>query len=117
MNKLLISLFVLFFSIGQALAQVSFGHAEKINNGWSFLRMNAAWNINEQPDMKEKSFDDSRWRKVDLPHDWGVELPMSPDKGSCQGYLPGGLAWYRLHFKNENGISKNITSEVKQKLN
>ena len=23
---------------------------------------------------------------------------MSPDCGSCQGYLPGGIAWYRRHF-------------------
>lgn len=79
-------------------AQVSFGHAEKMNKGWSFLRMDASWNIVEEAAMKERDFDDSRWRKVDLPHDWGVELPMSPDKGSCQGYLPGGVAWYRLHL-------------------
>ncbi len=65
--------------------------------------MDAAWNIAEQPTMKDKDFDDLKWRKVDLPHDWGVELPMSPDKGSCQGYLPGGLAWYRLHLKMDNG--------------
>lgn len=52
--------------------------------------------------MKEKDFDDTNWRKVDLPHDWSVELPMSPDKGSCQGYLPGGVAWYRLHFIIDN---------------
>ena len=98
MKKLLITLFALMAVAGQTAAQVSFGHAEKLNKGWSFLRMDAAWNINEKPDMKEKGFDDSGWRKVDLPHDWGVELPMSPDKGSCQGYLPGGVAWYRLHI-------------------
>ncbi|MBP5338487.1 MAG: DUF4982 domain-containing protein [Prevotella sp.] len=97
-QRLLTSLFVLLSVAGQVSAQVSFGHAEKMNKGWSFLRMDAAWNIGEQPSMKEKDFDDSRWRKVDLPHDWGVELPMSPDKGSCQGYLPGGVAWYRLHI-------------------
>ena len=98
MKKLFILLIALLTFAGQTRAQVSFGHAEKINRGWSFLRMDAAWNIGEQPNMKEKDFDDSRWRKVDLPHDWGVELPMSPDKGSCQGYLPGGIAWYRLHI-------------------
>jgi hypothetical protein len=98
MKKLLITLFALMAVAGQTAAQVSFGHAEKLNKGWSFLRMDAAWNINEKSDMKEKGFDDSGWRKVDLPHDWGVELPMSPDKGSCQGYLPGGVAWYRLHI-------------------
>ena len=98
MNKLLPFLFALFAIVVHTQAQVSFGHAEKLNNGWSFLRIDSAWNISEQPAMREKDFDDSHWRKVDLPHDWGVELPMSPDKGSCQGYLPGGVAWYRLHI-------------------
>ena len=98
MKKLQIFLVLLLMTVGQTQAQVSFGHAEKLNKDWSFLRIDAGWNIIEQPTMKEKDFDDSRWRKVDLPHDWGVELPMSPDKGSCQGYLSGGIAWYRRHL-------------------
>ena len=110
MRRLLTFLFVLFAVMGQGMAQVSFGHAEKINKGWSFLRIDAAWNIKEQDAMKEKDFDDSKWRKVDLPHDWGVELPMSPDKGSCQGYLPGGVAWYRLHLKMDNGTVSSQSS-------
>ena len=80
---------------GQASAQASFGRAEKLNDGWRFLRVDSAWNVNERTDMRNPDFDDSRWRQVTLPHDWGVELPMSPDKGSCQGYLPGGIGWYR----------------------
>ena len=24
---------------------------------------------------------------------------MSPDKGSCHGYMPGGIGWYRKHFR------------------
>ena len=88
---------------GQASAQVSFGHAERINDDWRFLRVDSMWNVRETADMKEPGFDDSRWRRVQLPHDWGVELPMSPDKGSCQGYLPGGIAWYRkkIEVKSE----------------
>ena len=103
MKKLQIFLFLLLMIAGQALAQVSFGHAEKLNKDWSFLRIDTGWNIIEQPTMKEKDFDDSRWRKVNLPHDWGVELPMSPDKGSCQGYLSGGVAWYRHHLTMDDG--------------
>jgi len=104
MKKLLTLLSALLLTVGAGQAQVSFGHAEKLNKGWSFLRIDAAWNIAEQSAMKEKNFDDTRWRKVDLPHDWGVELPMSPDKGSCQGYLPGGVAWYRLHIPTDQLI-------------
>lgn len=105
MRRLLTTFLVILMMLEQAHAQVSFGHAEKFNKGWNFLRIDAAWNIKEQEGMKEKDFDDSKWRKVDLPHDWGVELPMSPDKGSCQGYLPGGVAWYRRHFTINNGNS------------
>ena len=86
---------LLLSAFGQVQAQVSFGHATKLNDGWRFLRADTCWNISETPQMKDAGYDDSRWRRVSLPHDWGVELPMSPDKGSCQGYLPGGIAWYR----------------------
>ena len=81
-----------------AQAQVSFGKAEKLDDDWRFMRVDSAWNQFESPDMKEPGYDDSRWRQVTLPHDWGVEQPMSPDKGSCQGYLPGGIGWYRRHL-------------------
>jgi len=98
MKKRLLTMLLCLSFLGQAGAQVSFGKAEKLNDGWRFQRVDSAWNVFESPDMKETGYDDSRWRRVTLPHDWGVELPMSPDKGSCQGYLPGGIAWYRLHF-------------------
>jgi len=79
----------------QMTAQVSFGKAEKMNDEWRFLRIDSAWNIAERDDMRLPDYDDSKWRQVRLPHDWGIELPMSPDKGSCQGYLTGGIGWYR----------------------
>ena len=82
-------------TVAAVSAQVSFGRAERLNDDWRFLRADSMWNVRETADMKEPGFDDSRWRRVQLPHDWGVELPMSPDKGSCQGYLPGGIGWYR----------------------
>lgn len=90
-------------------AQVSFGEATLLDDGWRFLRVDSAWNIVESPDMAQPSYDDTRWRQVQLPHDWGIELPMSPDKASCQGYLPGGIGWYRrlLHIppSEESGAS------------
>ncbi len=90
---LLLLAFLLLAARGEA--QVSFGKARLLNDDWRFLRIDSAWNINESADMKNTDFNDARWPRVTLPHDWGVELPMSPDKGSCQGYLPGGIAWYR----------------------
>ncbi|HEX2627497.1 MAG TPA: glycoside hydrolase family 2 TIM barrel-domain containing protein, partial [Chitinophagaceae bacterium] len=53
-------------------------------------------------------FDDSKWRKLDLPHDWAVELPFTKVDNfdvMAHGYKPvGGLfpatsiGWYRKHF-------------------
>ncbi len=53
-------------------------------------------------------FDDSKWRALDLPHDWAVELPfVNVDNFDvmAHGYKPvGGLfpetsiGWYRKHF-------------------
>ncbi|MFC1782484.1 glycoside hydrolase family 2 TIM barrel-domain containing protein [Planctomycetota bacterium] len=44
-------------------------------------------------------FDDSSWRTVNLPHDWSIEGPFGADYGSGNGYAPGGLGWYRRHFR------------------
>jgi beta-galactosidase len=53
-------------------------------------------------------FDDSKWRTLDLPHDWAVELPFvnSPSFDvESHGYKPVGghfaetsIGWYRKHF-------------------
>jgi beta-galactosidase len=58
-------------------------------------------------------FDDSKWRSLDLPHDWAVELPFEyDDSGSgdselrSHGYKPLGrrypersVGWYRREFE------------------
>ncbi|MCR4957919.1 MAG: DUF4982 domain-containing protein [Prevotella sp.] len=100
--KRLLTLTLFACLMAKSTAQVSFGHAELLNDDWHFLLVDSAWNVSESPEMKSPDFDDSRWRRVTLPHDWSVELPMSPDKGSCQGYLPGGVAWYRKALSDES---------------
>jgi beta-galactosidase len=45
------------------------------------------------------AYDDSAWRKLDLPHDWGVEGPFRQDLDGNTAKLPwAGTAWYRKHF-------------------
>ena len=43
-------------------------------------------------------FDDSSWRRVDLPHDFVVEGSYDPTADRNHGYLPVGVAWYRKEF-------------------
>jgi beta-galactosidase/beta-glucuronidase len=47
----------------------------------------------------EPQYDDSGWRKLNLPHDWSIEGPYSPNYASGTGYLPGGIGWYRKSFQ------------------
>jgi beta-galactosidase len=54
-----------------------------------------------------EKFDDSRWRTVQLPHDWAVELPFVHDEAlQSHGYKPLGrkypessVGWYRRTFE------------------
>lgn len=66
---------------------------------WRFLRGGAQGA--EAPD-----FDDAKWRRVDLPHDWSIEdlpgttSPFDPDAISQVngGFTVGGTGWYRKTF-------------------
>ncbi|MEX2093703.1 MAG: beta-galactosidase GalB [Pirellulales bacterium] len=48
----------------------------------------------------QSDFDDSKWRKLDLPHDWGIEGPFIQDEPGETAKLPyWGVGWYRKHFE------------------
>ncbi|MDO9257071.1 MAG: glycoside hydrolase family 2 TIM barrel-domain containing protein [Bacteroidales bacterium] len=76
---------------GMLQAKPQFGKAQLFNNNWRFM-------LSEEKEGSSPTLDDSKWRKLDLPHDWSVEGTYSPDKASCTGYLPGGIGWYRKTF-------------------
>ena len=46
-------------------------------------------------------YNDSRWHRVNLPHDWVVEGPFDKESNISQGYRPRGIAWYRRNFRLE----------------
>jgi len=114
---------------GQAHANV--GHAsvaaplashlreQPFDQEWSFLRGDAAG-------AEDPGFDDSTWRRVDLPHDWSIEdlTPTSEATGEgtiwvggntptkigpfdvalsagqeATGWVVGGTGWYRKQFR------------------
>jgi len=84
-NTALLSLCFLFVcSISQAQHRVKYN----FNPEWRLL-------ASDNPDAKEKDFDDTEWETVTLPHAWNEDdafrLPI--DKH------PTGVAWYRKHFR------------------
>lgn len=62
------------------------------DNGWRFSKGDFA-------SAMAPGFNDSAWQPVNIPHDWSSEGPFSAEYGSGNGYAPGGIGWYRKHFK------------------
>ena len=76
---------------------------ESVDLSWKFARFGNMpdGSQNPEPADSEKSissprFDDSKWRTVNLPHDWGIEGPFRADLPNRTGKLPWvGIGWYR----------------------
>ncbi len=83
---------LLFIFVFSAKAQNN-SFIEPFDSNWMF--------IHQDIQRAEKSnFDDSSWRKLDVPHDWSIEGPYDETNptGRGGGYLPSGIGWYRKSF-------------------
>ena len=53
--------------------------------------------------LQDPAFDDTAWRNLNLPHDWGIEGPFGADLPNETGKLPwAGIGWYRKEFPLDN---------------
>jgi beta-galactosidase len=116
---IVLSLFVFSFGFGQSSARKRIS----MDDDWKFHLGHAAdaskdFNYSINVIFKktgeavgtaiDPKFNDNSWRKLDLPHDWAVELPFVNSKSfdvMAHGYKPvGGLfpetsiGWYRKRF-------------------
>jgi len=117
--KMLVGIF-----IGCQAAVIAFGGTVKVplKTGWRFVKADdpgAGTNLTFQAmssilDRAERGdtagtpgfvwanpdFDDSSWREVRVPHDWGVDSPFDSDRHYGDAFLDvTGVGWYRLKFK------------------
>jgi len=73
-----------------------------LNEGWTFARygLQADGTLREEPEgMYATGWDDSSWRKLDVPHDFAIEGPFRMDLSGNTGRLPyQGIGWYRKSF-------------------
>ncbi len=70
-----------------------------------------AFHLGDAAGADAPEFEDTGWRRLDLPHDWSIEQAYEPKMpgGSSVGYLPGGIGWYRKAFTlPESDIGKVI---------
>lgn len=108
MKRILFPLVVIFVGVLTSFASENVRIAESFNFGWRFMAGDVAGA--EQP-----QFDDSQWRKVDVPHDFQIEQPwVAPDASeradnsdpganvrsrlSSRGFKEMGIGWYRKTF-------------------
>jgi beta-galactosidase len=49
---------------------------------------------------EQPAYDDSTWRKLDVPHDWSIAGPFSETNrtGGAGAFLPAGIGFYRKQF-------------------
>ncbi len=67
------------------------GRCQSMDFNWRF-------HLGDAPGADNPQYNDSGWRELNVPHDWGVEGKFSPDNASCTAYLPAGTGWYRKEF-------------------
>ena len=87
LRKVILVTFVLIGLTAQARERQCF------DKDWRFVLADSA-------QMSKTDYDDSRWRVLDVPHDWAIEgdFYAGNPSGAGGGALPGGIGWYRKHF-------------------
>ncbi|MBK7031032.1 MAG: DUF4982 domain-containing protein [Bacteroidales bacterium] len=103
----------LFFLLGSFQVQAQLAERDKIlregnvrvmsfDEDWSFLRFGLQPDGNSIPEpdgISAAGYDDAKWRKLNIPHDWAIEGPFRIDLAGETGKLPyRGIGWYRKHF-------------------
>ena len=80
--------------------------AQNIENGTNRLDSDWRFHLGGALSAEKPTFDDSKWRAIDLPHDWSIEnLPGTDSPFSSNalsqvngGFTTGGTGWYRKSF-------------------
>lgn len=83
-----------------------FGHATDPSKDFGYRGQQLFANAAGYFEPSKPDFDDSKWRAVDVPHDWAVELDFKDDPALVtHGYKPLGreypetsIGWYRRVF-------------------
>lgn len=112
MYKLLIIVCLILVNNFVANSKVKTREVLSFDKGWSFHRGDIPFpevkgHTNSYRNAKagyaggaaSPGYDDSKWRVLDLPHDWAIEGNVTPEANLSQGYYKRGFGWYRRKFK------------------
>jgi len=89
--------FILLILFSSSLNAKNTREVQDFNQNWKFTLADSTLNASTIV------FDDSKWRLLNLPHDWSIESDFGKDFPATAGggALPGGLGWYRKTFTME----------------
>ena len=77
------------------------------DSDWSFIQQDVS-------EAEKIGFDASKWRKLNVPHDWSIEGAYDKTNLTARGggYLPSGIGWYRKVFNLDESLAgKKVTIE------
>ncbi len=96
-----IVLFILVLLIAQSSSFAQVRVITNFDKNWTFLQA-------DEKDASKPEFNDSKWRKLDVPHDWSIEGTYDKANLTARGggYLPSGIGWYRKTFTVDEKLSK-----------
>ena len=86
-----------------AAAPVKYSQRETFDFGWKFAKFGGHADCLAPNDpgaeAAKPGYADGKWRKLDLPHDWGVESRFLPQLPNQTASLPwNAVGWYRKDF-------------------
>lgn len=60
--------------------------------------------LGDEKNASQANFDDTKWRLLDVPHDWSIEGEYNENNpaGIAGAYLPTGIGWYRKNIEIKN---------------
>ena len=86
----------------KAIQRMGSASYESFDGAWLFSRFGLQANgtsLAEPRGLENPLFDDTDWKKLDLPHDWAIDGPFRIELTGETGKLPfKGIGWYRKHF-------------------
>lgn len=92
--KQVLFVFIILIGIFSGYAQNGPERKQLFDYNWKFF-------LGDDSEAKTNNFNDTGWRKLDLPHDWSIEGKIHPKNttGGGGGYFPAGIGWYRKTFQ------------------
>ena len=81
----------------------------KGNNETRSVNFDDNWrfNLGNLSNAQDKTFDDSTWQQVNLPHDYSITQDYTNSIDGESGYKPGGVGWYRKTFNVDSSFTEN----------